>query len=818
MPSAISALGRAALLCDPLLLEVGLASLDPVAALKRQICDLGVGDETAALRAAKLLVEEGGGCLDHVEELCCIMGRLQGGVPILGTDLLARRLARAVDPDALFPFFPGLELPEEEPFDWNAVPLTDFGRIAGLLDQGSTETHIHLGGALPPVFYWIPLMAGEVPFDRISALPAQDRGHAPKGHWMSRLACASWLRLVLASMLARYCRRKRLPPPFPWLPPGWELEPGEAPPPSLMGIRGRSLRLTRHLRWHRSLCDGRDWPFVDPFRKPNHASPGFGRREHYAAGERRLLYRVGRLLRLEPFQIPQALKAEHDALPGKVLEYLRIRNAFHRLLIHDRGSEGLLRFVETFRRRGFLNGQRRKRTGPRQRRNKRIALKLERSRMTAALDSQLVTPFARLPILAPTGSHSGAQDVPQRRIEMRVSVPRLRELRRTADAWMCGILEHLDPFDGALGSQVALVFHFLKKGSGDGQRLESLRAAERISWLLRSDPSIRPFVVGIDAAGMERRSNPRAFAPAFLHVRRQVQRHRVGPAEPPMRLGSTFHVGEDVEDLLTGLRHLDEVVSLLLPEDAGGRLGHALALGDEPERFYSSRGGATEPALGTHLLDLVWAWGRLTDLDGGEGGKWLEHRIQHISGAKLDAIGECYRSMSLDLGPSGHGGPSLLSEEELLSILGPRSWDRRGLPLTVSADRPWLRVLGKLQDLLIRRVARRRIAVEANPTSNLIIGRFTSYRELPYRRLIDAGIPVSLNTDDPGLFMTTLPGEFSAMYEALEEDLPHRQRLAWLADRRFDAEQSTFLGRHVPAGGAAAEWIKRRRGRQGPFP
>ncbi len=116
----------------------------------------------------------------------------------------------------------------------------------------------------------------------------------------------------------------------------------------------------------------------------------------------------------------------------------------------------------------------------------------------------------------------------------------------------------------------------------------------------------------------------------------------------------------------------------------------------------------------------------------------------------------------------------------------------------------------KLEGLGVGIVGGLRICVEANPTSNLLIGDYRAYGKLPYQRLIEDGIALSLNTDDPGLFMTTLPGEFSAMYEALaERDLPHREILAWLRERIFDAEQSTFLGRHVPAGESAYQAAKK---------
>jgi adenosine deaminase len=45
-------------------------------------------------------------------------------------------------------------------------------------------------------------------------------------------------------------------------------------------------------------------------------------------------------------------------------------------------------------------------------------------------------------------------------------------------------------------------------------------------------------------------------------------------------------------------------------------------------------------------------------------------------------------------------------------------------------------------------------------TSNVMLGAVDSLAAHPVRRIFDAGVPVTLNTDDPGLFHTTLTREY----------------------------------------------------------
>lgn len=67
---------------------------------------------------------------------------------------------------------------------------------------------------------------------------------------------------------------------------------------------------------------------------------------------------------------------------------------------------------------------------------------------------------------------------------------------------------------------------------------------------------------------------------------------------------------------------------------------------------------------------------------------------------------------------------------------------------------------------LVRRLAAEGITLEVNPGSNLALGLYPDWASHPVKRLRDAGVPVTLSTDDPPYFHTSLPAEYAALAAA----------------------------------------------------
>lgn len=62
--------------------------------------------------------------------------------------------------------------------------------------------------------------------------------------------------------------------------------------------------------------------------------------------------------------------------------------------------------------------------------------------------------------------------------------------------------------------------------------------------------------------------------------------------------------------------------------------------------------------------------------------------------------------------------------------------------------------------VLVKHLAQHKIPLEVSITSNVKTGAVASLAAHPLRKLFDAGVPITLNTDDPAIFGTTLQREF----------------------------------------------------------
>ena len=88
----------------------------------------------------------------------------------------------------------------------------------------------------------------------------------------------------------------------------------------------------------------------------------------------------------------------------------------------------------------------------------------------------------------------------------------------------------------------------------------------------------------------------------------------------------------------------------------------------------------------------------------------------------------------------------------------------------------------------------RQIALGVCPTSNLTLGLYPSLSEHPLERLRKAGVPVSVNTDDPALLETDLPEEIGKCADAYGWDKAICRQLAEISIRASFANDDIKAG------------------------
>ncbi|MEU8336387.1 adenosine deaminase [Micromonospora tulbaghiae] len=105
---------------------------------------------------------------------------------------------------------------------------------------------------------------------------------------------------------------------------------------------------------------------------------------------------------------------------------------------------------------------------------------------------------------------------------------------------------------------------------------------------------------------------------------------------------------------------------------------------------------------------------------------------------------------------------------------------------------------------LLTHLAERRIPLEISPTSNVRTRAVPSLDAHPLPRLVEAGVPVSINSDDPPMFGTTLNDEYAVAARllrlgpdgvaALARDAVAAAFLAPAEQARITAEIDAYLG------------------------
>lgn len=338
----------------------------------------------------------------------------------------------------------------------------------------------------------------------------------------------------------------------------------------------------------------------------------------------------------------------------------------------------------------------------------------------------------------------------------------------------------------------------------------------------------RNLVVAIDAANSEIFCRPEVFAQVFRMLRNQTIQpdiHTQLGNSIPQDLGITYHVGEDFMDIIDGLRALDEVFYFIGLQN-GDRIGHGLVLGTNARVYYQQRGMMLTLKRQDWLDNVAWMYHECCKANCGNAIlQWLRSEFREAFARIYGIVFDDGEYVDLDtyyLSWLLRGdNPEIYFEEQLSD--NPREplsdWERENRNSHPSSQKarknrtaqklyrayhynPIVKQHGEesvaikvpeeyveativIQQAMLDVMQKHHIAIECNPTSNFRIGEFVKYAAHPLVKFFNYGldtnypshaIPISINTDDSGVFATSVEREYALIALSLEKDAEFSKR------------------------------------------
>lgn len=332
-------------------------------------------------------------------------------------------------------------------------------------------------------------------------------------------------------------------------------------------------------------------------------------------------------------------------------------------------------------------------------------------------------------------------------------------------------------------------------------------------------------ILGIDAASNEVNFRPEVFGQVF----RFLSDHSVNEVRPfasediPLpNLRKTYHVGEDFYDIIDGLRAIDEAV-LFLELGNGDRIGHGVALGLDVDAWYRKHRKIAIPTQ-NKLDNIAWILDKIRQWNLNVSAGFYE-KLRLSFDKYYNQIHNCnglYDRYSPDLlaymlswrlrgdNPNCYFSPKYnpnirnqctitewnrcaVRDMETFKLLknNPIAYElihryhfdpvlkKYAREVSYYEPEPDLVELTKQLQLRMRNyILEKGVAVESCPSSNFLIINLEYLKEIPTFNLFPieetlsnfVRLNVSINTDDQGVFFTSLQKEYAMLAGTLREE------------------------------------------------
>lgn len=366
------------------------------------------------------------------------------------------------------------------------------------------------------------------------------------------------------------------------------------------------------------------------------------------------------------------------------------------------------------------------------------------------------------------------------------------------------------------------------------------------------DASFRLY--GIDAASHEVNCRPENFGQVFRYLSGLRQQYPYCHYDRNKNhlpdLHKTYHVGEDFYDIIDGLRSIDEAV-LFLQLKFGDRIGHGVALGLNPEIYYNKRRIISMP-LQNALDNIAWCLYCIEKCGINISTSFLSYlqfsfnmyfnrlyneNINKITTTNLLAYisawkhrgnnPECYKYKYNKVIIKEHLNP--ITEWEKYNFINREKYKnideniyelyrnyhfnydlkKKGQdPVEIVVNDDYIQLVKELQKIMRNFILKKGVAIESNPSSNFRISNLEKTNELPIFNLFPVNeeedcfrLNTSVNTDDQGVFYTSLVKEYTLLCSTLQNEFDTKgmriysddKILSWISHLIENGKQQCFM-------------------------
>jgi hypothetical protein len=460
-------------------------------------------------------------------------------------------------------------------------------------------------------------------------------------------------------------------------------------------------------------------------------------------------------------------------------QYQRIRCQAHTFLVEEPGTAGLDWFQKHYRRLSSLRG-------PLDLHLYRSALELDSEDLNLRALEVRTTPSSRW-------------------YEIRDEVRRLASSTSTPSPELGLIFHFIKERENRKGRGSHPRLHADPSGSSTGFRfgawyLERQRQADAIVFALDRHPELLLLLRGLDVASAELATPTWVTLPLIERVRSASRRtaavlRRIRPqwSVPPVRV--TYHAGEDFRRLNEGFRRVHELLEFGVLH-SGDRIGHGLVLGIDVTSWAEQAHRVVQPAE-ERLDDLLWELELYSAGALDSGGMRLERtrtealvlgqELYGTGGANLEALIQARRlrhnptelsRLGFPHHPEHFDAPGLAVRILWRHLTDVGVFRRGQRPIEVQVDAGEVEFLKSVQRWIRILLRDQEITIETNPSSNLLISNMIGLEDHPALSLGNAPpvagpeqeqlpLLLSINSDDPITFATSLAHEYAYIYFAM---------------------------------------------------